>query len=319
MRQSFYKSSHLTPQQLGDLIKKDNKTSSIHFLAMYSLFIAAAITLVLTWENGGWITAFAFVLFATSIPALFACEHESAHQTAFKNRSLNYWAALFAGVSYGYIPTLFRDFHFAHHQYTHQPGLDPEISFAGRPVPSIISNLPSYLSWLTGFPLVIFRLLSLIIGALGMPGPIQRFVFPFVKPEHRLQIFLESWLTLFIHGSIVYLAIAVHTGFWGLIWGQFVGSALLAAYTAPEHNGLPHEGSIMEKTRSIKSNAVLRWWMWNMPYHAEHHAYPAVPHHALPQLHVLLDKELIHQDSSHANFHGQVLQDTTIGALRKSK
>ena len=24
---------------------------------------------------------------------------------------------------------------------------------------------------------------------------------------------------------------------------------------------------------------------WNMPYHAEHHAYPAVPFHALPRLH----------------------------------
>src|SRR5207244_5228595 len=28
-----------------------------------------------------------------------------------------------------------------------------------------------------------------------------------------------------------------------------------------------------------------RLFAWNMPYHAEHHAYPAVPFHALPQLH----------------------------------
>ena len=30
---------------------------------------------------------------------------------------------------------------------------------------------------------------------------------------------------------------------------------------------------------------VVRLFAWNMPYHAEHHAYPAVPFHALPRLH----------------------------------
>jgi len=29
----------------------------------------------------------------------------------------------------------------------------------------------------------------------------------------------------------------------------------------------------------------VRLFAWNMPYHAEHHAYPAVPFHALPRLH----------------------------------
>jgi fatty acid desaturase len=31
--------------------------------------------------------------------------------------------------------------------------------------------------------------------------------------------------------------------------------------------------------------ALVRLSAWNMPYHAEHHAYPAVPFHALPRLH----------------------------------
>jgi fatty acid desaturase len=29
----------------------------------------------------------------------------------------------------------------------------------------------------------------------------------------------------------------------------------------------------------------VRLFAWNMPYHPEHHAYPAVPFHALPRLH----------------------------------
>ena len=30
---------------------------------------------------------------------------------------------------------------------------------------------------------------------------------------------------------------------------------------------------------------LVHFFAWNMPYHAEHHAYPAVPFHALPRLH----------------------------------
>ena len=29
----------------------------------------------------------------------------------------------------------------------------------------------------------------------------------------------------------------------------------------------------------------MKLFAWNMPYHAEHHAYPAIPFHALPRLH----------------------------------
>lgn len=319
MKQSFYRSAQCSPEQLGKLLQKDNATSLQHFIIMYSLFVGSGVILVLTWQQSWWVALPALLVFAGSIPALFACEHECIHQTAFKNRALNYWTALLAGISYGYSPTLFKDFHFAHHQYTHQPGWDPEISIGRKPMPSIIEQLPTYLAWLVGIPLLLFRILMTVMGALGMPEVVRKHLFPFIQPSSRLKLFLESWLILALHGSIVYLALYHYAGFWGLLLGQLLGTMLWAAYTAPEHNGLPHEGNILEKTRSIKSSPFLHWWMWNMPYHAEHHAYPAVPHYALPQLHQLLEEELIHKDTSHATFHKQVLHDTTIGQLNQSK
>ncbi len=319
MEQSFYKSPSLKPEQLGKLIKKDNRRSIVHFILMYSLFIGAGIVIVLTWGQRWWLALPALLLFSASVSALFACQHECIHQTAFRNRPLNYWAALLTGAAYGYAPTLFKDFHFAHHRYTHQPGLDPEISIGRWAVPSVIEKLPSYLAWLTGLPFMLFRTFMLVAGALGMPAFIRRPIFPFLESEHRGKLFLESWLILGIHGSIIYTALFVNPAFWGLLWGQILGSALLASYTAAEHNGLPHEGTILEKTRSLNSSSLLRWWMWNMPYHAEHHAYPAVPYHALPELHLLLKEELVHQDTNHAQFHRQVVHDTTIGALSHSK
>jgi fatty acid desaturase len=36
----------------------------------------------------------------------------------------------------------------------------------------------------------------------------------------------------------------------------------------------------------------VRLFTWNMPFHAAHHAYPAVPFHALPRLYALVRARL---------------------------
>jgi fatty acid desaturase len=40
-------------------------------------------------------------------------------------------------------------------------------------------------------------------------------------------------------------------------------------------------------TRTTFTNRLVRFLAWNMPYHAEHHVFPAVPFHKLPDLHRL--------------------------------
>jgi len=43
--------------------------------------------------------------------------------------------------------------------------------------------------------------------------------------------------------------------------------------------------------------------MWNMPYYVEHHSYPTVPFHALPQLHEAMKDKLKYKDQNHPKFH----------------
>jgi fatty acid desaturase len=38
-------------------------------------------------------------------------------------------------------------------------------------------------------------------------------------------------------------------------------------------------------SRTVYLNPVMRFLYWNMNYHIEHHMFPMVPYHALPQLH----------------------------------
>jgi fatty acid desaturase len=116
-----------------------------------------------------------------------------------------------------------------------------------------------------------------------------------------------------VHLGILGGAIYVYAGFWGLYIGLFVGHGFLASYTVAEYNGLPHEGSIVEKTRSIVAPFFVKFLMWNMPFHAEHHSYPAVPFHALPLLHEEMKAELKHKDQNHPKFHWTVLKKITVG------
>jgi fatty acid desaturase len=64
----------------------------------------------------------------------------------------------------------------------------------------------------------------------------------------------------------------------------------------------------LEKTRSMDTSGLIKLLMWNMPYHAEHHAFPAVPFHALPHVRQRIQDELKHRTDGYSKFHLQVLK-----------
>ena len=275
----------------------------IRFVILYSLFLICSYWVVQSW-SGSWINLLlAQVSFACIGCSMFACGHETTHNTAFKSKKLNQWAAFLAGLAHLYPSILFRELHFTHHRYTHLPGKDPEISLGNKPGPSVISTLPMYLSWLSGLPLFLFKIFMIIMASLGMPEPIRKKLYPFVNPKVRFVLAAESIFVLSCYLLVIILALRVNPGFWGIITGQALAHSFLTCFVTAEHNGLPHEGSIMDKTRSTKTNSLVKLMMWNMPYHAEHHAYPAVPFFSLPTLQEELNIEVKNQSAGYPNFH----------------
>ena len=307
MDEHFHQSKKLSKEKLIVLMQKNNHPALLHFLVMFILFLAAGVWAVIAWNNTWWELLLSQLFFGVMCCSTFASLHETAHGTAFKSKSLNNIAAILVGIAHIYPATAFRELHFMHHRHTHIPGLDPEISLGTKPAPSVIGSLPFYLSWLSGFPLLSFKIFMLLMGALGMPNVIRKLYFPFVHEKVRWKLALDSWVVLSVHLIFLYLAIFVNSSLWALFLGQVVGHCILAFYLTPEHNGLPHDGDILNKTRSFSVNHFVRILMWNMPYHAEHHAYPAVPFHALPKLHEEIIGELKHKDQKHAEFHFKVL------------
>jgi fatty acid desaturase len=307
MDEHFHSTPKISKPRMRELIQRSNHPALDRFIAMYLLWLGAGYWAIMAWNKTWWEILLSQLAFGIMCCSTFAALHETGHNTAFKTIWLNKFAAVLAGIAHVYPSTTFRELHFTHHRYTHIPGKDPEISLGHRPVPSVITSLPFYAAWLTGIPLFGFKIGMLIMGAFGMPEFARKNLYPFVRPEMRLKIALESWLVLSVYLLVAYCALFVHHGFWAILVGQVTGHCLLASYVTAEHNGLPHEGTIFDKTRSMRTSKLVRLLMWNMPYHAEHHAYPAVPFHTLPEVHNELKEEITNGDLGYRQFHAKVL------------
>ncbi|WP_093997460.1 fatty acid desaturase [Octadecabacter ascidiaceicola] len=94
-----------------------------------------------------------------------------------------------------------------------------------------------------------------------------------------------------------------------------MGGPFLRRYLLAEHARCPHAASMLESTRTTFMDRLVRFLAWNMPYHVEHHAYPSVPFHKLPEFHEFTRKHVRHQKDGYLNFNHDYLRDSFIGKL----
>lgn len=303
MDASFHDSTKLSKSQLQALATRSNGPGILRFLVHYSLFWAAGIWLVSSYEQPWWQILLAMICFAATTPSLFAMLHEAGHNTAFASRNLNRIVTTIAAYSNFYIPTGFREFHFQHHRHTHDPLRDPEISVGGKPANFTDTPL-KYLIYLTGLPILLGKIMLAIAPAFGLFG----MFYPYVQQQKRKRLMLESWLFLLLHAGIITASLTILPGLWLIYPGYVLGMLVLSIYLVAEHTGLPHTGTILARTRHIRTTGLVRFFMWNMPYHAEHHAYPAIPFHQLPALSAAIDSELKEKDKTIPKFQVWMLR-----------
>ena len=234
------------------------------------------------------------LLLGTLVAFLFSALHETAHQTAFRTRALNqvvgHLAAFAILLPYEY----YRAFHWQHHRHTQDSERDPELSFA---LPTTRLGLLWYVA---GPPVWFGRIRMLVVH--GLAG---RVIEPWVDADKRPLIVREARCYLLAYAAVAALSISAQSAavVWLWLLPVAVGQWLLRPYLLSEHTGCAHTPDMPDNTRTTRTNAFVRWLAWNMPYHAEHHAYPAVPFHALPRLHPLLAAHIAHvEDGYPASF-----------------
>ena len=101
--------------------------------------------------------------------------------------------------------------------------------------------------------------------------------------EVRRRILLELVEAVFVHAAIAFvlgwrrylLFVAAP-----MVTGLYVASVLRSV---TEHHDVT-EGSEWTNARSIVTHPAIEFLWSNVNYHLEHHLYPSVPYHALPEL-----------------------------------
>ncbi len=236
----------------------------------------------------------------------FCAMHECGHRTAFASRQLNDTVAWWAGVLSFYNADFYRRYHQWHHRYTHQVGLDPELE------DSPPTTLAAYLLELSAIPWWIGKIRGHLAGWRGdFSGRpyISADAIPAVRRSIRCQ--------MAVYGVLLLASLPAGNGllFWGWLVPLAVAQPLLRFVMLAEHGGCPFVPDSLRNTRTTLTLAPLRWLMWQMPYHCEHHLYPSVPFHALARVHGLIAARIEHCDHGYLSVHRRFLADLRALAL----
>ncbi len=214
---------------------------------------------------------------------LFSAHHECIHRTAFRTRGLNDGLAFAIGLLLLLPREYFRAFHFAHHRYTQDPANDPELA---RPKPA---NIGEWMLNVSGLLYWWHQGKGLINHARGLtPEPYLR------DSPMAAKVVWEARVALVIYAALLVASVASVDAslLWFWVLPVLLGQPVLRLFLLAEHTLCPLVPDMLKNSRTTRSNVGIRLLSWNMPYHAEHHAHPAVPFHALPHLHEILGPHL---------------------------
>lgn len=278
MEASFSRRKLVTPEELKALNVRSNTWGACQMLSHLSaiLFFGYLHSLVL---GTAWMLLTGFCL-GVLINFLYAAQHELSHATVFSTRKVN---EIF-GRLIGFFMIFPRDYdqimHFAHHTYTQNWEKDGEL--VREPY-----TLRTYLLWMSGITYWKNRFFGVIRRAKGI------IIEPYIRKEEEAKVIYESRVHLALYiliafGSVVTQSWAV-LSFW--IIPMLATKPIHQLQNTIEHLGLSHKDDILENTRSTKTNALMRWLCWQMPYHTAHHVFPSVPFWKLRELNSKIEEQ----------------------------
>ncbi|QPM90295.1 fatty acid desaturase [Pseudooceanicola algae] len=271
MEASFSRRKLLEPQELKYLNQRSDLRGWLQMGSHIGAIVLAGIAHAMvmgTW----WVLLTGFVL-GVLLNFLYAAQHELSHSTVFANRKLNeIWGRII-----GFLMIFPRDFdqvmHFAHHKWTQDWNRDGEL--VREPY-----TLHSYLLWLVGVSYWRNRFVGLVRRARGV------IIEPYIRPDEEAKIIREARIHVVLYGAIILASLAFGSWAWATFWilPMLLTKPVHQLQNTIEHLGLSHEDNILENTRSTRTNAVMRWLCWQMPYHTAHHTFPSVPFWKLREL-----------------------------------
>ena len=289
MTVSSASSGRIDAQRLRELSERRDGPAAVRMTSHLGLLVALGGAGFATFQAYGILWALPFMAAQGVVMAcLFMPLHETVHRTAFRTEWANTLFGHVCGLAICFPWEYYRVFHWAHHRHTQDKAHDPELA-----VMPGAGSLAQRLIAFSGALQIYGRLRVLMRHALTGTSEL-----PWVPADKRSLVAREARCYAAVYGLMVGVSLLLWSPALLILWlgpllfGQFV----LRPYLYTEHTGCGRSRSAFENTRTTYTNAVIRWLTWNMPYHAEHHAYPSVPFHALGDANTIMASALVHAE-----------------------
>ena len=242
-----------------------------------------------------------YLLAAASLHGISLFTHEAVHGTLMANRMLN---AVFGSLCA--LPVLqnfsaYRVLHLRHHQHLGDEG-DPD-HYANYTRWSWMVFLLNWLRLLVGYPVYITA-----IPVLGFKHGTMR---------ERLGVATEVLAAVALAIVVVKLvpfAWLLH----GWLLPMLFINTMVNIRGLSQHTLLEHANDTVRGTRTILTSPLVRYFMCNENYHLEHHLYPGVPWHHLPQVHAALEPELRRRGAPYIASYSSFVREFLIHSVRRS-
>lgn len=231
-----------------------------------------------------WATLLAIALIgAIPMHDILVHGHDSTHRLVSRLRRLNDFFLWFNHAIVGISGTAYRAFHMDHHRHAHTKD-DPEYR--------LLHRLSGGKGW--GYLLIPFI------------GHIAIYAYPFYTRHNakiRLKVIRDLICMIALHvGACTILSPTIYLTY--LVTPIFTSlAAVVILRSVCEHHGTD-PANIWTNTRTMKITQILAFLWSNTNYHLEHHLFPSVPFHKMPELRNLLEAE--HANKNIAQGHGYI-------------
>ena len=188
-------------------------------------------------------------------------------------------------------------------QHAQVNGKDPELD---DPQPS---NFKEYLLALSGFNWWVGKFTTHYRLATSKLGD-----YFYIAEDARDEVIRSSRLQLAVYGIAIAVSLIFKQPWFFTLWllPLAVGQPILRFILLAEHTGCTNNDNLLTNTRTTLT--WFSWMVWNIPFHAEHHLYPSIPFHALPQAHQQLKKHFEVVEDGYLKVHRNI-----VASLRPDK
>ena len=134
---------------------------------------------------------------------------------------------------------------------------------------------------------------------------------PYIAENVRDEVIQSNRLQLAVYGIAIALSLVFQQPWFITLWllPLAVGQPILRLILLAEHTGCSNDNNSLNNTRTTLTWFPIKLMMWNMPFHAEHHLYPSIPFHTLPQAHQKLKEHFTVVDRGYLKVNQNIIRN----------